>query len=512
MRRATVLLVTVLAAACTSTPPEHERLRVERMEDAVTPLAATALEAGQLETARRLYRRLMEVDSKSVEARMGLGHVAMHQGDPSTAVQWYATAFAVARVPRERHAARLAQARAALADGQFEKAKESFESLLDSKSNITRKTAAWAYNGIGLTLLLEGDVHGAVEAMEQAVLRAPNETKIQKNHLRALAMAAVSGDPPPDEYEDEFEEPSMMSEEADPEINVPRADPVDRSSSTQQPFESRPLGANRPASRVGPEQTLEQQAGHRQPQHGKVGPNATETGDSHHRANVAKDSSRSPDSASRASPVRLEGWGSPANRATGDAKISAVLATGAPQPEEYVETTSPGDASAPLPGAKKIELRRGAPAQVAPADAGDKATAPVDAEGPAERAVPDGPGTRTSNDPSAGRELAEQPPDSSQPIEEASLEQSAWESLPEIRALMVDEPLNVWNQGSLYLQAASFRSRGQADALASKLRGLTDRPVHISESPSMDGRMRYRVRIGPIQADETLHSVFNLHD
>ena len=485
------------------------------MEDAVTPMAATALEAGQLETARRLYRRLMEVDSKSVEARMGLGHVAMHQGDPSTAVQWYATAFAVARVPRERHAARLAQARAALADGQFEKAKESFESLLDSRSNVTRKTAAWAYNGIGLTLLLEGDLQGAVEAMEQAVLRAPNETKIHENHQRALAMAAVSGDLPPDEFEDEFEEPGMVSEEADPELDVPRADPVDRSRSMEPPLQPRPLGANRPASRIAPEQTREPQAGHAQPQPGTVRPNATATGDSHHGANAATDPAGPPDSASRAGPVRIEGRKSPASRATGDVKVSEALATGAPQPEEYVETTSLGDASAPLSGPKRIELRRAVPAQVAPADAGDGAPAPVDADGPAEGAVPDGPATPASDDPGAGGELAAQPPDSSQPIEEASPEQqSAWESLPEIRALMVDEPLKVWNQGSVYLQAASFLSRGQADALAAKLRGLTDRPVHIFESPSTDtdGRMRYRVRVGPIQADETPHGVFNLHD
>ena len=479
---ATVLLVAVMAAACTSTPPEQERLRVQPMEDAVTPMAATALEAGQLETARRLYRRLMEVDATSVEARMGLGHVAMHEGDPGSAARWYATAFAIARMPRERHAARLAHGRAALADGQLEEAGESFRSLIDSTSRVPRKTVAWAYNGVGLTLLLEGDLRGAVEAMEQAALRAPGETKIHDNHRRVLAMLGDS--PLLDEYEEIFEEPGMVSEEADPELDADRPERVGPSGSTERPLHSPPWSANEPGSGIEvAERSPERQAGLPRPQHGRAGTNATETREDDPGADETTDSEKPPDSASRHGPVRIESR-TAAIGATGDARISGVGAKEAPQTEEYVETTSPGDASSHPSGAKKIELRRAGAAQVAPPDSSGEATAQADPDETAEEVVPQSSATGASGDLGDGSALAEPPRDGPRPVEEALPEQSAWESLPGIRALTVEEPLRVWNRGNLYLQAASFLSRGQADALASKLSGLTDRPVHISESPS----------------------------
>ena len=167
---------------------DNDRPRVQQMEDAVLPIAATALDAGQVETARRLYRRLLEVDPDSVQARMGLGDVALRELEAAAAARWYRAALGHAKEPPERHAALLAHARAALAAGQLEEARKSFRRLTVPKEQALRESVAWGYNGVGLTLLLEGDLTGAVAAMEQAVLRAPDEERFQGNLNRALVM------------------------------------------------------------------------------------------------------------------------------------------------------------------------------------------------------------------------------------------------------------------------------------------------------------------------------------
>ena len=158
------------------------------MEDAVVPMAATALEAGQLETARRLYRRLLVVDADSVQARMGLGDVAMREQETEAAARWYSSALVRADEPAERHAALLAHGRAALSAGQLEAARTSFTRLADPAENASRSSAAWGHNGVGLTLLLEGDLRGGVAAMERAVLHAPEEERFRGNLDRALAI------------------------------------------------------------------------------------------------------------------------------------------------------------------------------------------------------------------------------------------------------------------------------------------------------------------------------------
>ena len=127
IRPAALFLLAFLVQACTLVPPESEHIRARQMEDAVLPMAATALETGQLETARRLYRRLLDVDPESVPARMGLGDVALRERETEAAARWYLSALTRAGQPAERHAALLAHGRAALAAGRLEAARESFK-------------------------------------------------------------------------------------------------------------------------------------------------------------------------------------------------------------------------------------------------------------------------------------------------------------------------------------------------------------------------------------------------
>ena len=189
MHRPTVIvLLAILVPACSLMPAKSEHVRARQMEDAVLPMAATALETGQVETARRLYRRLLDIDPESMPARMGLGDVALQERDTAAAARWYLSALTRAGEPEDRRAALLAHGRAALAAGQLEAARESFTRLTEPGENAPRASVAWGHNGIGLTLLLEGDLHGAVAALERAVLRAPEEERFRANLDRALAM------------------------------------------------------------------------------------------------------------------------------------------------------------------------------------------------------------------------------------------------------------------------------------------------------------------------------------
>ena len=225
-RPARFILLAALLPACSLMPPQSEHIRARQMEDAVVPMAATALEAGQLETARRLYRRLLVVDADSVQARMGLGDVAMREQETEAAARWYSSALVRADEPAERHAALLAHGRAALAAGQLEAARTSFTRLADPDENASRSSAAWGHNGVGLTLLLEGDLRGGVAAMERAVLQAPEEERFRGNLDRALAILRdlpASGAPGEDSIAS-LGRPSTDRIEPDPPAAAPVSD------------------------------------------------------------------------------------------------------------------------------------------------------------------------------------------------------------------------------------------------------------------------------------------------
>ena len=182
-------MAAALCIAACSLLPDQGSLRVDEVEQALLPVANIALETGQLETAKRLYQRLLDVDPASQAAHMGLGDVAFKDRRPHDAVRWYLAAQANAQTPEQRNDALLWHGRAALDAGELSAARRSFEHLAAAPEASTI-SVAWALNGIGLTLLLQGDLRGAVAAMQGAVRRAPGEQMFADNLRRALAMLA----------------------------------------------------------------------------------------------------------------------------------------------------------------------------------------------------------------------------------------------------------------------------------------------------------------------------------
>ena len=171
-------------------PERAEQLRIEEVERALLPMASVAVDTGQLETAQRLYRRLLDVSPESFEAHMGLGDVAFKNRRSEDAAQWYLGALALAERPEDRHQALLWHGRATLEGGQLESARRSFMQLTETREQASLRDLAWAFNGIGLTRLLDGDLDGAVAAMQRAVRQAPSEPMFAENLNRALGMLA----------------------------------------------------------------------------------------------------------------------------------------------------------------------------------------------------------------------------------------------------------------------------------------------------------------------------------
>ena len=221
----------MLLSACAHLVPHAQRLRTQQLEDAVLPLAATALQTGQLETARRLYGRLLEVNGDSVTAHMGLGDVAFQEGNPTAAARWYKSAAKRTEEPEARHLALLAHGRASLAAGRLGAARKSFAEVARAKKKASPASVAWARNGVGLTMLLEGDLTGAVAEMEGAVELAPEEERLQVNldsaraALDDLPPAAGAAESSPSPFADPA--PEAVAEETEPSGSEDRAPVLD---------------------------------------------------------------------------------------------------------------------------------------------------------------------------------------------------------------------------------------------------------------------------------------------
>ena len=179
-----------LFVGCSLMPQNSGDLRIDEVQRALLPMARVALDTGQLETAKRLYQRLLEVDPESFDARMGLGNVAFKDRRSTDAARWYLAALTSASNASERYDALLWHGRSALDDGQLQEARRSFQALVDERESAPATSVAWALNGIGLTLLLDGDILGAIKAMEQAVQQAGDEKMFADNLERALNMLA----------------------------------------------------------------------------------------------------------------------------------------------------------------------------------------------------------------------------------------------------------------------------------------------------------------------------------
>ncbi|MDE0272505.1 MAG: tetratricopeptide repeat protein [Gammaproteobacteria bacterium] len=448
------------------------------------PIASTALETGQFETARRLYRRVLAVDEDSTAARMGLGDVAFAEQEPAIAARWYRSAVNRADEPEERHSALLAHGRAAVAAGELDEARESFTALTQGTrleavreglsalmrregkdlngQGVSKTNLAWAHNGIGLTLLLQGDVPSAVAEMERAVELAPEEERLQANLDRARAalddLPPVAEPAAPGEAADV--EPTQAAEAGEPEPAGELIEVVD--------------GLDEPAAAVESVGPVEppQVAGA-----GEPGP-AVELVEAIDRLDEP------------AEPLALVG----AEGGIGDPPEPLDNAFG---PEKVADSAEPGEVAEPVE-----------PPQVAGTGEPDPAIELVEAI--------DG-----LDELDAGSPEASETPLVSAPLADAGdgSEDGPEDSLPGSSATDADPfaPLSepailVTEIGGAFLEFGAFAEFVRADAMAARLRALTDHSVAILGAPSPDDSPSWQVRIGPIILRETMLNLFGVLD
>ena len=506
----------MLGAACSLLPQERERPRAEQMERAVLPMARAALDAGQVETARRLYRRVLQVDSGSVDARMGLGDAAVASRESAEAARWYLAALANARQPQERHAALLAHGRAALSAGQLEAARKSFARLIEPDEQAPQSVVAWGFNGLGLTLLLAGDLRGGVAAMEQAVLRAPDDARFQGNLTRALAMLTEFDDPSTDPGA--ADAMARAREQMLPIEALPGVEPLPSPSRSPQP----PLPeAPAPAEPIAAAPVAVDEDG--TPATDPAVPSASETPP----ISVAGD----PEPPDAAAQPRHDEPPEPAPRTLPEPPPSPPLVATtedlpelpepeAPPPEAPATTPAvrPADPEAEpgLPGTSEqqpIVLQEDAWTIVQPAAYGSRARAERLSE--RLRELTDHP-VWVSEGPTPGGATLSRVRIGPIPSRDALVALGSTLEAEGFRPLNLPAPakgtgsragappLLVTADGERYVQAGAYAVRAAAEELAGRLAQLTRHGTAISEAALAGGQRVYRVRVGPVRPGQAL--------
>ena len=154
------------------------------------PVAAAALDAGQLEVARRLYVSLAERFADAPEPVLGLGYAAFFTGSHADAQRRFrhAADLAVAD-PDLRSEALIGAGRAAIAQGRAGEARESFRRARDLGSAVPPAAAPWVRNGLAVADTLDGDWPAARIHYEEAIRLSSGDPRITANLVRMLVAS-----------------------------------------------------------------------------------------------------------------------------------------------------------------------------------------------------------------------------------------------------------------------------------------------------------------------------------
>lgn len=523
-------LAAALSLAACSLVPDTDALRIDEVEQALLPIAKVALDTGQLETAKRLYRRLLEVDEQSYSARMGLGDVAFKDRRSADAARWYLAAQGSATVSEQLYDALLWHGRAALDAGRLAASRRSFERLAAGQGQAPTISVAWAFNGIGLTFLLEGDLEGAVTFMEKAVNAAPGEQMFADNLSRALDMRAelrsqaMAETPPAQPAQDRA--PSTIGE-SDGAVPAPLPDASEREQLPTAPAVSPAEDAAPPAAEydrpVADEPTARQAAGESEASAAAAPPVQQ----------VEPEAEQIESAATRveppAAPVELAADVLEPQRQPSEENVETPPAQSPVSRQEQAadEALWPNGESGYVVNTEDgLFVQMGAFAERATADTvayllGDVTFETVRVVGPeddAEDAL-----YRVRIGPLESNALAELSDDlaaegygrprlleadSAQEFHDGGEELSAtdeerppgMEPSLELTAFIVQEDT------LRFVQLGAFEVRMTANRLADRLRPLTEHLIAVEEA-GQDGGAMYRVRVGPVESDEALEEL-----
>ena len=154
------------------------------------PVAAAALDAGQLEVARRLYVSLAERFTEAPEPVLGLGYAAFFTGNHADAQRRFRHAADLAAAdPALRSEALIGAGRAAIARGRAGEARESFRRARDLGSAVPPAAAPWIRNGLAVADTMDGDWSAARTHYEEAIRLSSGDPRITANFVRMLVAS-----------------------------------------------------------------------------------------------------------------------------------------------------------------------------------------------------------------------------------------------------------------------------------------------------------------------------------
>ena len=409
-------------------------------------MARVSAAAGQMETAERLYQRLLEIDPESVSARMGLGDLAIDRRNPAEAMRWYEEALERAE-GAARSRALLAHGRAALAAGRIGTAREHLTRFIASEPPPPDAQMAWGLNGLALIALFEEDPGEAVLLFEQAAVLAPDQARIKENLDRARAVLASRPPDPPPPPPSDTARPGAAPPATEGEDPGATAAPAPAAPEVPEPGTSVPAlaepGATPPGAAASPPAGLEVPAA--------VATAALPSGD----------------------PPREPGAGEP---------VAAVPAAAPEDPEPGTSAPAPAEpgATPPVTGAA-AEAQSGVTPPAASAAAESETAPPATGAPEAVEPVPAAPGPKV--------------PEKASDREIAAL-------LREAGAFLVREGED-W-----FLQVAAFAKPGRAERMAARVRGRSGFPVKIVAAERSAGPL-YLVRAGPVRSRRELRAVLD---
>lgn len=167
---------------------EQERLEASKQQQLRSSLnvASVSAEAGQFEAAARLYFELTRHFPDAPEPRLGLGYLALRNGNFSHAATLFGEAEERSTTPVAKAEALLGAGRASLGEGNLAQAKRLF--LAASGPAKDTPVEAWAANGLGVVATLEGDHARARLHYDNALKLSPSHPMITANLIRALVQ------------------------------------------------------------------------------------------------------------------------------------------------------------------------------------------------------------------------------------------------------------------------------------------------------------------------------------
>ena len=181
-------LVLSVLAACAGGPAENDVSESGEMLENSLPVAAAALAAGQPDVARRLYLSLAERFEEAPEPVLGLGYIAFHNRDLTSAERYFLEAAERAReTPAAKAEALLGAGRSALSRDRPSAARKHLERARESGRDTP--SAPWIANGLAVVAALEEDYGEAEVHYAEAMRLSSGDPRVGANLVRMRVAA-----------------------------------------------------------------------------------------------------------------------------------------------------------------------------------------------------------------------------------------------------------------------------------------------------------------------------------